>query len=212
MKTVIIICEGPTEEVFCRNLLSQYLQNSCRIEIRLLGGNCNWQRIRDMAEKALKQQKNALVTTFFDYYGVKTKKFPNWKETVGINKANVRERIEILENGMLEEIDSNLRYRFIPYVQLHEFEALLFNNIGVFDDMFEFEQYDRAELLNVFNEFPDPEMIDQGTETSPSHRLIKIIPAYRKVIQGNAIAEKIGIEQIRQKNKHFNDWIEQLIK
>jgi len=212
MKTVIIICEGPTEEVFCRNLLSQYLQNSCRIEIRLLGGNCNWQRIKDMAEKALKQQKNALVTTFFDYYGVKTKKFPNWKETVGINKANVRERIEILENGMFEEIDSNLRYRFIPYVQLHEFEALLFNNIEVFDEMFEFEQYDRAELLNVFNEFPDPEMIDQGTETSPSHRLIKIIPAYRKVIQGNAIAEKIGIEQIRQKNKHFNDWIEQLIK
>ena len=212
MKTVIIICEGPTEEVFCSNLLSQYLQNSCRIEIRLLGGNCNWQRIRDMAEKALKQQKNALVTTFFDYYGVKTKKFPNWKETVGINKANVRERIEILENGMIEEIDSNLRYRFIPYVQLHEFEALLFNNIEVFDEMFEFEQYDRAELLNVFNEFPDPKMIDQGTETSPSHRLIKIIPAYRKVIQGNAIAEKIGIEQIRQKNKHFNDWIEQLIK
>lgn len=212
MKTVIIICEGPTEEVFCSNLLSQYLQNSCRIEIRLLGGNCNWQRIRDMVEKALKQQKNALVTTFFDYYGVKTKKFPNWKETVGINKANVRERIEILENGMLEEIDSNLRYRFIPYVQLHEFEALLFNNIEVFDEMFEFEQYDRAELLNIFNEFPDPEMIDQGTETSPSHRLIKIIPAYRKVIQGNAIAEKIGIEQIRQKNKHFNDWIEQLIK
>lgn len=212
MKTVIIICEGPTEEVFCSNLLSQYLQNSCRIEIRLLGGNCNWQRIKDMVEKALKQQKNALVTTFFDYYGVKTKKFPNWKETVGINKANVRERIEILENGMLEEIDSNLRYRFIPYVQLHEFEALLFNNIEVFDEMFEFEQYDRAELLNIFNEFPDPEMIDQGTETSPSHRLIKIIPAYRKVIQGNAIAEKIGIEQIRQKNKHFNDWIEQLRK
>ncbi|WP_304347226.1 DUF4276 family protein [Capnocytophaga leadbetteri] len=212
MKTVIIICEGPTEEVFCSNLLSQYLQNSCRIEIRLLGGNCNWQRIKDMVEKALKQQKNALVTTFFDYYGVKTKKFPNWKETVGINKANVRERIEILESGMLEEIDSNLRYRFIPYVQLHEFEALLFNNIEVFDEMFEFEQYDRAELLNIFNEFPDPEMIDQGTETSPSHRLIKIIPAYRKVIQGNAIAEKIGIEQIRQKNKHFNDWIEQLIK
>ena len=212
MKTVIIICEGPTEEVFCRNLLSQYLQNSCRIEIRLLGGNCNWQRIKDMAEKALKQQKNALVTTFFDYYGVKTKKFPNWKETVGINKANVRERIEILENGMLEEIDTNLRYRFIPYVQLHEFEALLFNNIEVFDEMFEFEQYDSDELLNIFAEYPDTEMIEQGTETTNSQRLIKIIPAYRKVIQGNAIAEKIGIEQIRQKNKHFNDWIEQLIK
>lgn len=212
MKTVIIICEGPTEEVFCSNLLSQYLQNSCRIEIRLLGGNCSWERIKDMAEKALKQQKNALVTTFFDYYGVKTKNFPNWSETIGINKANVRERIKILEKGMLEAIDSNLRHRFIPYIQLHEFEALLLNNIEVFETLFEPEEYNRNELMQIFNEFPDPEMINQGTETSPSHRLIKIIPTYRKIMQGNAIAEKIGIEQIRKKNKHFNDWIEQLRK
>ncbi len=212
MKTVIIICEGPTEEVFCSNLLSQYLQNSCRIEIRLLGGNCNWQRIKDMAEKALKQQKNALVTTFFDYYGVKTKKFPNWKETVGINKANVRERIEILENGMLEEIDSNLRYRFIPYIQLHEFEALLFNNIEVFDNNFKQSEFNRVKLLDVLNKFPDPELINQKRETSPSHRLERIIPSYDKIIYGNMLVEMIGIKQIRQKNIHFNNWIEQLIK
>ena len=212
MKTVIIICEGPTEEVFCRNLLSQYLQNSCRIEIRLLGGNCNWQRIRDMAEKALKQQKNALVTTFFDYYGVKTKKFPNWKETVGINKANVRERIEILEKGMLEEIDSDLRYRFIPYIQLHEFEALLFNNIEVFDNNFKQSEFNRVKLLDVLNKFPDPELINQKRETSPSHRLERIIPSYDKIIYGNMLVEMIGIKQIRQKNIHFNNWIEQLIK
>ena len=212
MKTVIIICEGPTEEVFCSNLLSQYLQNSCRIEIRLLGGNCNWQRIRDMAEKALKQQKNALVTTFFDYYGVKTKKFPNWKETVGINKANVRERIEILENGMLEEIDSDLRYRFIPYIQLHEFEALLFNNIEVFDNNFKQSEFNRVKLLDVLNKFPDPELINQKRETSPSHRLERIIPSYDKIIYGNMLVEMIGIKQIRQKNIHFNNWIEQLIK
>lgn len=214
MKTVIVICEGETEEEFCKTLLSVYLQKYCkiRIEVRLLGGNCNWQRIKDMAEKALKQQKNALVTTFFDYYGVKTKKFPNWIETVGINKANVRERIEILENGMLEEIDSNLRYRFIPYIQLHEFEALLFNNIEVFDNNFKRSEFNRANLLDVLNEFPDPELINQKIETSPSHRLIEIIPSYNKILYGNMLVEIIGIEQIKQKNKHFNDWIEQLIK
>lgn len=214
MKTVIVICEGETEEEFCKTLLSVYLQKYCkiRIEVRLLGGNCNWQRIKDMAEKALKQQKNALVTTFFDYYGVKTKKFPNWKETVGINKANVRERIEILENGMLEEIDSNLRYRFIPYIQLHEFEALLFNNIEVFDNNFKRSEFSRANLLDVLNEFPDPELINQKIETSPSHRLIEIIPSYNKILYGNMLVEIIGIEQIKQKNKHFNNWIEQLIK
>lgn len=214
MKTVIVICEGETEEEFCKTLLSVYLQKYCkiRIEVRLLGGNCNWQRIKDMAEKALKQQKNALVTTFFDYYGVKTKNFPNWIETEGINKANVRERIEILENGMLEEIDSNLRYRFIPYIQLHEFEALLFNNIEVFDNNFKRSEFNRANLLDVLNEFPDPELINQKIETSPSHRLIEIIPSYNKILYGNMLVEIIGIEQIKQKNKHFNDWIEQLIK
>ena len=204
MKTVIVICEGETEKEFCKTLLSVYLQKYCkiRIEVRLLGGNCNWQRIKDMVEKALKQQKNALVTTFFDYYGVKTKKFPNWKETVGINKANVRERIEILENGMLEEIDSNLRYRFIPYIQLHEFEALLFNNIEVFDNNFKRSEFSRANLLDVLNEFPDPELINQKIETSPSHRLIEIIPSYNKILYGNMLVEIIGIEQIKQKNKH----------
>lgn len=214
MKTVIIICEGETEEEFCKTLLSVYMQEYCniRIEVRLLGGNCNWQRIKDWAEKALKQQKNAFVTTFFDYYGVKTKEFPNWKETVEINKANVRERIEILEKGMLEEIDSDLRYRFIPYIQLHEFEALLFNNIEVFDNNFKQSEFNRVKLLDVLNKFPDPELINQKRETSPSHRLERIITSYDKIIYGNMLVEMIGIKQIRQKNIHFNNWIEQLIK
>ena len=66
MKTVIIICEGETEEEFCKTLLSQYLQGVCRIEVRLLGGNCNWERIKNFVEKALKEQKTAVVTTCFD--------------------------------------------------------------------------------------------------------------------------------------------------
>jgi len=212
MKTIIIICEGETEEEFCKTLLSVYLQDICRVETRLLGGNCSWERIKDMAEKALKQQKNALVTTFFDYYGVKTKKFPNWSETIRFNKANVRERIEILEKGMLDAIDSKLRYRFIPYIQMHEFEAFLFNNIEIFDNNFATKDFNRKKLLDVLTDFPDPELINQKKETSPSHRLMEIIPLYEKIIYGNILAEMIGIEQIRKKNKHFNDWIEQLRK
>ena len=212
MKTIIIICEGETDEEFCKTLLSVYLQDICRVETRLLGGNCSWERIKDMVEKALKQQKNALVTTFFDYYGVKTKKFPNWSETIRFNKANVRERIEILEKGMLEAIDNKFRYRFIPYIQLHEFEALLFNNIEAFGSIFKANEYDKSELLKVLENFPDPELINQEKETSPSHRLKHLIPSYEKIIDGNTLAEMIGLEQIRKKNKHFNDWIEQLRK
>lgn len=212
MKTVIIICEGETEEEFCKTLLSQYLQGVCRIEVRLLGGNCNWERIKNFAEKALKQQKTAVVTTFFDYYGVKTKNFPNWTKSLNFNKANVRDRIDLLEVGMLEAIDNNLSYRFIPYIQMHEFESFLFNNIEVFDDNFNQNEFNRTELLTLLNDFPDPEMINQGTETSPSHRLIKILSSYDKIVYGNILAEMIGIDNIRKKNKHFNDWIKRLKK
>lgn len=212
MKTVIIICEGETEEEFCKTLLSQYLQGVCRIEVRLLGGNCNWERIKNFAEKALKQQKTAVVTTFFDYYGVKTKNFPNWTKSLNFNKANVRDRIDLLEVGMLEAIDNNLSYRFIPYIQMHEFESFLFNNIEVFDDNFNQNEFNRTKLLTLLNDFPDPEMINQGTETSPSHRLIKILSSYDKIVYGNILAEMIGIDNIRKKNKHFNDWIERLKK
>ena len=212
MKTVIIICEGETEEEFCKTLLSQYLQGVCRIEVRLLGGNCNWERIKNFDEKELKQQKTAVVTTFFDYYGVKTKNFPNWTKSLNFNKANVRDRIDLLEVGMLEAIDNNLSYRFIPYIQMHEFESFLFNNIEVFDDNFNQNEFNRTELLTLLNDFPDPEMINQGTETSPSHRLIKILSSYDKIVYGNILAEMIGIDNIRKKNKHFNDWIKRLKK
>jgi hypothetical protein len=214
MKTVIIICEGETEEEFCKGLLSVYLQSlyNINIRVRILHGNCNWERIKNIAEKALKEEKNAFVTTFFDYYGVKRKNFPNWSETLTFNKANVKQRIEVLEKGMLEAIDNELSYRFIPYIQMHEFEAFLFNNIEIFDDNFKQDEFNRVELLNILNKYPEPELINQKRETSPSHRLIKIIPSYNKIVYGNILVEMIGIEQIRQKNQHFDNWIEQLIK
>ena len=154
MKTVIIICEGETEEEFCKGLLSVYLQSlyNINIRVRILHGNCNWERIKNIAEKALKEEKNAFVTTFFDYYGVKRKNFPNWSETLTFNKANVKQRIEVLEKGMLEAIDNELSYRFIPYIQMHEFEAFLFNNIEIFDDNFKQDEFNRVEYsINILN-------------------------------------------------------------
>ena len=95
---------------------------------------------------------------------------------------------------------------------MHEFEALLFNIIEAFGSIFKANEYDKSELLKVLENFPDPELINQEKETSPSHRLKHLIPSYEKIIDGNTLAEMIGLEQIRKKNKHFNDWIEQLRK
>lgn len=209
MKTIIIICEGETEVEFCKTNLNEYLgYEKYRIMPKNIGGNCNWQRIKYLVEKSLKSEPKAIVTTMIDYYGLKGNTFPKWQESQKI--IDKRKRIAFLENETHRDIENSLRNRFIPYLQLHEFEALLFNNIEVFEENFEDAEYDKVELQKVFSEFPDPEMINNAKETSPSHRLEKIIKGYDKIVYGCLIAEGIGIENIYNKNQHFREWIDKL--
>ncbi len=207
MKTIIIICEGDTEKEFCQ-LLRDYLGYNYGIKAINLGGNCNWERIKCFVEKSLKSQPNAIVTTMIDYYGLKGNTFPKWQESLDI--MDKRERVTFLENEMHRDIENSLQNRFIPYLQLHEFEALLFNNLEVFEENFEDTEYNKIELENVFSEFPDPEMINDTRETSPSHRLLDIIPDYNKIVYGNLLVEDIGIVNIYNKNQHFREWIDKI--
>lgn len=207
MKTIIIICEGDTEKEFCQ-LLRDYLGYNYGIKAINLGGNCNWERIKYFVEKSLKSQPNAIVTTMIDYYGLKGTTFPKWQESQKI--MDKRQRIDFLENEMHRDIENSLQNRFIPYLQLHEFEALLFNNLEIFDQNFDDDECNKIELQKVFSEFPDPEMINDTRETSPSHRLLDIIPTYNKIVYGNLLAEDIGIVNIYNKNQHFKEWIDKL--
>jgi len=113
---------------------------------------------------------------------------------------------------MLEEIDESIRYRYIPYVQLHEFEALLFSDISVIEDNFEsgdFKDYDY--LLETDKAFSNPENINDGKTTSPSKRLNRIIGDYSKVVYGSLLAQEIGLDKIRERCPRFNNWIERLL-
>ena len=73
---------------------------------------------------------------------------------------------------MREEIATSLNSRFVPYLQLHEFEALLFNDLQLF-----YQQVPSQDLVGVeeleeiFLKYPNPEMINSRKETSPSHRV-----------------------------------------
>lgn len=209
MKTIIIICEGDTEVEFCKTNLNEYLGYEKYIIMpKNIKGNCNWQRIKYFIEKSLKSQPDVVVTTMIDYYGLKGTTFPQWQESQNI--MDKRERIDFLENEMHKDIENSLQNRFIPYLQLHEFEALLFNNIEVFEENFEDAEYDKAELQKIFSEFPDPEMINDRKETSPSHRLKDIISIYDKAYLGNLIIKSIGLANIYNKNQHFREWIDKL--
>lgn len=212
MKRIIIICEGPTEQAFCKTNLQLNLQaKGVYIQTPLIkhskGGIVKWPILKQQIETHLRVDTSAYVTTFIDYYGLYSKyQFPNWDVAEKISNRNLR--MEAIENGMHNDIAEDLRYRFIPYLQLHEFEGLLFNDINIFynnippDDI-----VGKVELKQTFADYDNPEMINTNKKTSPSHRLERIIKGYNKVVYGDILAEAIGLDRIRNKSPRFDAWI-----
>lgn len=212
MKRVIIICEGETEREFSQKLLANYYGTK-NIHIqsplikRSMGGIVKWNILKKEIEMYLKES-NAIVTMLIDYYGLYSKYgFPQWDNSLKITDKN--KRMDFIEAAMQNDIDQSIRHRFIPYIQLHEFEGLLFNDIEIF-----YSQIPKDELVGInelkktFDDYPDNcEMINNNRETSPSHRLKRIIKGYNKILYGHYFAEAIGLEKIRNKSPRFNEWL-----
>ncbi|MEO8567751.1 MAG: DUF4276 family protein [Ginsengibacter sp.] len=215
MKRVIIICEGDTEKEFCTKLLSTYFASKniflqSPLIKKSMGGIVKWSELQKQILLHLKNDKKAFVTTFIDYYGLYAKyQFPGWDDSMKISDKN--SRMDFLEKSMAESINDDLRRRYLPYIQLHEFEGLLFNNIKIF-----YEQIPSAELVGkdelkkTFDDFENPEMINDTRETSPSHRLMRIVSGYNKIVYGNILADAIGLENIRSKSNRFNQWLQKI--
>lgn len=215
MKRVIVICEGPTEQEFCLEVLSEELvKHDVYVEAPLIkhshGGIVPWEVIKRQILMHL-QEGEAYVSMLVDYYGIKDQfAFPGWEEANHI--ADKAERIHFLLNKMAEDIPEQYRYRFIPYIQLHEFEGLLFSDVSAFLNSFDSNEINYDALLNAADAFENPEMINNSPATAPSKRLIEAIPDYNKVIFGNCVAMDIGLKKIREKCPLFNEWVGQLLK
>jgi len=215
MKRIIIICEGPTEQTFCNTILQPHMQaRDIFIHPPLIkhsrGGIVKWPILKQQIEVHLKSDPTAFVTTLIDYYGLYSKyDFPSWDVCEAIPDRNIR--MNELERSMYNDIQEGLRYRFIPYIQLHEFEGLLFNNIEVFYSQIPSNDIiNKLELENIFHDYENPEMINNGRETSPSHRLMRIIRGYNKIVYGDILASAIGLNRMRNKSPRFNQWIQKL--
>lgn len=217
MKRLIIICEGPTEHQFCMQVFYPHFMEKgiiiqCPYPKWSHGGHIAWPQLKKQITLTLQKEPDAFVTTFIDLYGLhKADEFPNWHAGL-LHKANPYKRIAILEAGMAEAISGELRWRFIPNIILYEFEGLLFNDIKYFDDHFELDEYkDRNELIKVLKDYPNPELINDTKETSPSHRLDgTVFHTFKKTLNGIEIAKHIGLDRMRKKSRHFNEWITKL--
>lgn len=213
MKKLFIICEGPTEQEFCENLLKDYLSN---VEIRVPlikhsgGGVVPWPILLNQIIHHM-NESNAYVTTLIDYYGIKDDyNYPSWAESKKI--ANKEDQMLFLEQAMRNQINENARYRFFPHLQLHEFETLLFCDIDAFSNWFETSELSHLdELREALAEFNyKPEDINNSAKTAPSKRIAAAIPSYDKVVVGNCIAMDIGLNKMLNMCPHFRKWIDDL--
>ena len=214
MKTVYIIVEGPTEEEFVNNSIADHLRgygivNTLPILLEtspgFFGGDVSFSRYERNVQNLLSRDANAIVTSLIDYYKLHTD-FPGYIHAHTLRVKNAQ--CDHLEQQLALTINNQ---RFIPYIQLHEFEGLLFSDTRGFDYIRNISPVNRTEIANIIAAFDNPEMIDDGEMTHPSKRLKRLIPKYKKPFHGPIIALENGMTPILQKCPRFNLWIDNLV-
>jgi hypothetical protein len=211
----MILTEGSTEYKFVKEILKPYLEcKQIYASPTILskpgqkGGDVKFVRaIKDIGNH-LKQRSDVYVTTFVDYYGL-NKDWPGFecakstKEPTQIADAlNKATQAAILQQyGEL-----NPAARFIPFVAVHEYEALLFSSPDILANELKVKE---AEILKIMSECGEPERINDSAQTAPSKRIISLCPKYKsmKTITGVAAAKAIGVEKMREKCPVFNRWL-----
>lgn len=214
MKRLVIVCEGPTEQEFVRDVLQpHFLPKDIYLQSPLIkksgGGIVPWETLKLQIQSHLRE-KESFVTTLIDYYGIPDRyNYPGWQASKQI--LDRPHRMDFLEQKMLMAVDEKLRQYFIPYYQLHEFEGLLFNNLESFESTFEPDEFkDKQELVRILTQYDNPESINDNPNTAPSKRLERLIQGYNKIVYGAILAEKIGMHNLRLKSPRFNKWIQKL--
>ena len=221
MTRVHVLCEGPTEETFTDKVLAPSLHaRGVYLYPRLfggIGGDVRWPRIRRDILASLKSDRGAVCTTLIDYYG----RGPGFPDEEATRRAGTTAgRKQALEDAMMRDIaavigEHEARQRFMPYVQMYEFEGLLFAGTDALARVLEVNNDDAdsriaAELRAQRAEFVTPEDINDGPTTAPSKRILRICPSYQKISDGTLVAAQLTIAAIRAECPLFGAWVTRL--
>jgi len=173
------------------------------------GGNPSYARVQKDVLRQLTEDRSACCSTMLDFYGL-GKGFPGMP--LPVNLSNL-DKVVRIEQAMMEDIVAKIPGlrpdRFLPYLQLHEYEGLLFSDPTAFANGI-YKPNLAEQLQAIRNQFPTPEDIDDDPSTAPSKRVLRLHPSYRKRLDGPRAAQVVGIENMRRECPHFRAWIEQL--
>lgn len=208
--------EGPTEERFVKAVLAPHLLKHGLLSIPIIiqtarsangtkhrGGGISIRTVTDDLRRLLQGFQNGFVTSFYDFYGFADRK-------AGETAAQLEARIAA-ESGR----PGNL----IPYIQLHEFEALLLSDAATAAHYFQAPKIEPL-LSRVVTKCGGAEEVNDGTTTAPSKRLEMWTKKHAplsmqftsdtKVRHGAALAERLTLPVIRNACPRFDKWVARL--
>ncbi len=225
MARLLIHVEGETEETFVNEILRPHLyrQGYTAVSARLLGnarqrdrrgGIKAWSAVRSDILRHLKEDPASLTTTMVDYYALPQSGGKAWPGREAAGNLPFPQKAATVERALLEDIcqamgDAFNPNRFIPFVMMHEFEGLLFSDCQLLS-----QGIGQPELAPQFrairDQFLSPEQINDSPITSPSKRIVSLVPGYNKPFHGNLAALEIGLDPIRNECPHFREWLSRL--
>jgi hypothetical protein len=222
MPRLYLFAEGQTEQTFADTVLKPHFANlglylqppvliaHARKKGRVhRGGGRKYMPMKNDIQERLAQEKGGDVffTTMIDLYAISAE-FPGLLAAEKLRHIPYK-RVEALEQAFAEDIGDD---RFIPYIQLHEYEAYLFSDVSWFKYFYDHHQRQIADLKAIADGYASPELIDDGQHSAPSKRIVAKLPDYddAKPIVGPQVAELIGLDVIRDRCPHFAAWLSRL--
>ncbi len=222
MARLYLFAEGATEQTFADTVLKPHLANlgvylhppvliaNAKKKGRVYrGGGRRYGPMKNDILRFLAQEKGGDVffTTMIDLYAIHPE-FPGLAESEKLRHLP-HKRVDALEKAFAIDIGDG---RFVPYIQLHEYEAYLFSDPTWFGYFYDHHEKQIAALKDIANGHATPELIDDGPHSAPSKRIIGELPDYEdaKSAVGPQVAELIGLDVIRGKCPHFAAWLSRL--
>lgn len=233
MSRLFIQVEGPTEEDFVNEVLRRHLIDNHSyhaVDARIVGnsrlrekrgGIRGWSVVKKEIVERLQYDRGVFITMLVDYYAL-PKGGPGddgWPGRSVPANLPVAQKASRVERAIAAEIKAALpnpkdHRRFIPFIVMHEFEALLFSDPAAMARGFNHADAE-ADLAAIASQFSTPEEINDSPLTAPSKRIIKVFEdrgydRYEKPLLGNLAALEITLPVIKTKCPLFAGWIGKL--
>ncbi len=180
MTRLLAHVEGRTEEEFVNEVLAPHLRERGyhSVKARLLGkarqrfrrgGIKPWPGVKKEIVNHLREDPGCVATTMVDYYGMLRDGSGAWPGRSLASGVEFPHKARTIEERIAAHVSEDMgsgfdNRRFVPYIMMHEYEAMLFSDCAVFAT-----GIGRPEIVQplqaIRDRFDTPEEIDDSPES-----------------------------------------------